>query len=139
MKGRRKIAKVPGFMRMVLAVNVRLLMAHHYRESTNRPKALAKDAGVSLSTIQRILGATNGATIDNIEAVSAAFQLSAYQLLIPALDTKSPQVVRGATKDEELLYRHWKRSGMDSTGPLTQAIVDAALGLARERTADTSR
>ena len=98
-------------MRQVLALNVAQLMELHYKLSTNRPRALARDAGVSLSTVQRILSAQTGASLDNVEAVAAAFQLSAYQLLIPNLHPDNPQVVHGATKDEERLYRRWKQTG----------------------------
>lgn len=71
--------------------------------------ALAKDAGVSLSTIQRVLSKESGASLDNIEAIAAAFDVSVYQLLIPSLDILNPQVVQGAVKNEERMYRQWKR------------------------------
>lgn len=112
MRGKKKTPKVPGFMRVVLARNVRKLMDLHFRESTNRPKSLALAAHVSLSTVQRILSAETGATVDNIEAVASAFQMSAYQLLIPEVNAGNPQIVHGATKDEERLYRRWKQMGM---------------------------
>lgn len=110
MKTGPKKRKVPGFMREVLALNITNLMQQHYRDSPNKPLKLAKEAGVSLSTVQRLINKETGATLDNIEAIAAAFQLSAYQLLLPALEAKNPQVVRGATKDEERLYRLWKQN-----------------------------
>lgn len=111
MKGRKKTPKVPGFMRHVLAGNVAALMKLHFMESRNRPKALAAKAGVSLSTIQRILEAKTGATLDNIESIAAVFELSVYQILIPELDVADPQIVPGALKNEERLYRQWKKGG----------------------------
>lgn len=105
-----KREKVPGFMREVLADNVKRLMEHHYAASSNQPKALAKDADVSLSTVQRILGKKTGATLDNIESIATAFHLSVYQIMVPALHIENPQVIKGATLDEERLYRNWKRS-----------------------------
>lgn len=101
----RRKSKVPGFMREVLADNVKRLMVRHYKESGSRPRALAKDAGVSLSTIQRILAREVGATIDNIESVAGVFHLSAYQILVPMLDVRNPQIIKGATLDEQRLYR----------------------------------
>jgi transcriptional regulator with XRE-family HTH domain len=109
MTGKKKTPKVPGIMRQVLARNVRKLMEHHYADNPNRPKALAKDAGVSLSTVQRILAAENGASLDNIESVALALQVSSYQLLIPVLDTKNPQVVKGAMEAERRFYRSVER------------------------------
>ena len=96
-------------MRHVLAENVDALMKLHFRDSRNRPKALAHKAGVSLSTVQRILAMQTGATLDNIEAIAGVFSLSAYQILIPALDINNPQAVQGALKNEERMYRQWKR------------------------------
>jgi transcriptional regulator with XRE-family HTH domain len=119
MNGKKKTPKAPGFMRQVLAVNVSKLMEHHYRESGNKPRALAKDAGVSLSTIQRMLKAENGATIDNIEAVASAFRMSAYQLLLPMLDVQNPPIVQGAPKDEERLRRRWQTHKSLLTGEST--------------------
>lgn len=112
MKGKRKTNKVPGFMRHVLAENVAGLMALHFKESRNRPKALSVRAGVSLSTVQRVLGAKTGASLDNIEAIAEVFDLSAYQLLIPALEIARPQTVQGAMKNEERMFRQWKKSGV---------------------------
>lgn len=105
-----KTMKVPGFMRVILAENIKSLMDRHYIESRNRPKSLAKDAGVSLSTIQRILERENGANLDSIEQIAEAFALSAYQLLIPSLDILDPQIVHGASEAERRLYREWRRT-----------------------------
>lgn len=70
----------------------------------------AKAAGVSLSTVQRILKEESGATLDNIEALAAAFDLSAYQLLIPELSPANPQLVAEATAAEKRLYRRWQQA-----------------------------
>ena len=113
MKGQKKTPKVPGFMRSILAVNVARLLERHYpamENVTQRQKALAKEAGVSFSTIQRFMDGSTGATIDNIEVVAAAFGLSAYQLLIPNLHAENPQLVKGATKDEERIYSNWRKA-----------------------------
>ena len=108
MKSKTRKRKIPGFMRQVLALNITNLLEHHYKESRNRTMALAKDAGISLSSVQRTLGRETGASVDTIEAIAAVFHLSAYQLLLPLLEVRNPQVVKGATKDEERLYRQWK-------------------------------
>lgn len=137
MKGKKKTPKVPGFMRHILATNVGKLMETHYRESRNRPKALAKDAGVTLSTIQRMLKAEVGASLDNIEAVADAFDISVYQLLIPELDIDNPQLVHGASADEKRLYRQWKRTGRvgDESGKLTVLQPVATAHVARKNAA----
>jgi len=70
-------------MREVLAQNINRLMEQRYAASSNRPLALAKDAGVSLSSVQRTLSRETGASIDTVEAFSRVFGLQAYQLLMP--------------------------------------------------------
>lgn len=112
MPARRKTHKIPGFMRSILADNVKRVMEHHYRDSPNKPMALAKDSGLAFSTVQRILAARVGASLDNIEAIAAPLQLSTYQLLVPNLNVTNPAIVTGATKEEEKLYRAWKRAGL---------------------------
>lgn len=109
MKGKKKTPKVPGIMRHVVARNVKKLMEHHYAESTNRPKRLAAEAGVSLSSVQRVLAAENGPNIETIEAIALALEVSPYQLLIATLDVHNPQVVKGAAEGEHRFYRAIER------------------------------
>lgn len=84
-------------------------MHRHFSMSSNKPKALAISAKVSLSTVQRIIAAEVGASLDNIEAIAGVFDVSTYQLLVPNLNIDNPQVIKGATKDEERLYDAWRR------------------------------
>jgi transcriptional regulator with XRE-family HTH domain len=101
-------------MRVVVGANVAKLLDYHYRHLANvtqRQRALAKDSGVGFGTIQRIMQRKVGASLDNIESISDALQVSVYQLMLPSLDAKNPQVVQGATEAEKLMYRNWKRTG----------------------------
>lgn len=75
--------KQAGELREVLAQNINRLMDQRYKESSNRPLALAKDAGVSLSTVQRIISREAGASIDTVEAFATVFGLPAFQILVP--------------------------------------------------------
>ena len=89
-----KNVKVQGIAKSIFADNIRRLMDERYSLSSNKPKSLAVDAGVTLSTIQRVLSEENAPTLDTVEAISGAFGLSPYQLLVAKLDVKRPQVVR---------------------------------------------
>ncbi len=85
-------------MREVLAQNINRLMEQRYAASSNRPMALAKDAGVSLSSVQRTLSRETGASIDTVEAFARVFELDAYQLLMPGwLGGLAVADVRGRT------------------------------------------
>lgn len=83
MKGQTKKRKVPGELRKQLAQNLARLIDQRYRESTNRPMALAKDTGLSLSSIQRTLDCQTGATVDTLEIFAKVFGLPPFQLLVP--------------------------------------------------------
>lgn len=100
-------------MRSVLAANVRRLMAHHFAGNSNPTKALATKAGLALSTVQRVLKGENGATLDNIESIALAFDLSAYQLLAPEIDPTNPPVIKGATEAERRLYANWRNARLN--------------------------
>jgi hypothetical protein len=109
MKGQTKRPKYVGFMRVMLAQNVRQLIDRHYKDSDNKPKALSKATGLSLSSVQRVLSAETGASIDTIEVIANVFELSAYQLVLPNLDVENPQVVSGASAAERAMYAQFRR------------------------------
>lgn len=112
MAGKTKRRKIAGFMREIVAANLVSLVAKHYPllpNVTQQQKALAEKAGVSHSTIQRIMEKKVGATIDNLEQIAVALDLSPYQLLVPSLHAANPQVVKGATKEEQRLYALWRK------------------------------
>jgi len=107
--------KQPGEMREVLAQNINRLMESRYRESTNRPMALAKDARVSLSSVQRTLSRETGATIDTVEAFAKVFRLPPFQLLVPWGLLGEMATAPAATPLRQPLFRgnfrHNKQSG----------------------------
>lgn len=105
-----KRRKVAGFMREVVAQNVRALIDHHYKHVDNKPKRLAEDAGVSLSSAQRVISAEVGASIDTLEAIANVFEISVYQLVLPNFDADNPQVVSGASSAERRLYASFRRA-----------------------------
>lgn len=70
-------------MRELLAQNINRLMEQRYKESSNRPMALSKEAGVSLSSVQRTLSRATGASVDTLEVFAKVFGLPPFQLLVP--------------------------------------------------------
>lgn len=96
-----------GIYRDVIARNVGALMRLYYDGSSNMPKKLAEDSGVGLYTVQRMVAGKSGCTIDSIEKVALQLGVSVYQLFIPNLNIRNPQVVQGATKEEERLYKQF--------------------------------
>lgn len=74
-----------------LSENLKALMAHD-PELTTEPK-VAKAAGVDQKTVWRMIKKSNSSTLDKIAKVAAAFDLQAWQLLVPGLEPENPPVV----------------------------------------------
>lgn len=94
----------PGTMRAVVADNIKRRMEVCFEQSTNRPKSLAKEAGMSLSSIQRILSTEQAPTTDALEKIAIALDVAPYQLLLIHLDERNPQIVAGESAAERKFY-----------------------------------
>ena len=60
---------------------------------------------IAKSTVQRIMDQEASASLEQLEKIARALELSPYQLLIPDLHPTNPQVAAGATLEEQDLYR----------------------------------
>lgn len=67
--------------KIALAANVKRLMDSKYESSRNRPMSLAKDATVSLSSVQRALSGETAPTLDTLEAFAEVFALTIGELV----------------------------------------------------------
>ncbi len=73
-------------LRFVLAANVSARMVSAFHDQPNktaREKKLAQTAGLSASTVGRILNGETGASLDNIEHLARALGCSVIDLLTP--------------------------------------------------------
>jgi DNA-binding Xre family transcriptional regulator len=72
--------------RRVIAANVLVRMEIRYRGIGDKFKALAEDAGTSLSTIQRATQPdrhNTGITVDVLTQIAMALRCEPYELLLP--------------------------------------------------------
>lgn len=79
-----KTPKAPGPTRGILSFNLSTLIDRHYRSLANvtqRQKALEKDSGVRLSTIQRLVNEQTGANLETLEALAGAFGIDPDELI----------------------------------------------------------
>lgn len=89
----------PGMrLRRVLAQNLLVLMKRDYPlsrhgEKSHAEKALAKDAGISHSSVQRALNEDKGKTLDLVADLAVAFSLKPSQLLDPDLPASPPPAI----------------------------------------------
>jgi transcriptional regulator with XRE-family HTH domain len=76
---------------------------------TDRNRALAKAADVSLSTIQRILEAEAGATVDTLDSLAAALEVRPQDLLTPYFAANPIEVAQDEHRAPERLQRRQSR------------------------------
>jgi transcriptional regulator with XRE-family HTH domain len=69
--------------REILAENVKRRLAQQFNHGTNRVESLAKRIGTSKSTVQRVLAADVGITVDVLTQVAMGLRCSPYELLMP--------------------------------------------------------
>lgn len=81
MATRRKRPKHRSRMRWIVSENVGTLMPQRFRQA-DKVKALAKAAGISRSSVQRVVNAQHGTSIDLIELMAEALDVMPHQLLM---------------------------------------------------------
>lgn len=77
----KKAPKSNGRLKSAFADNVKLLMDTRYPLSPNKPRSLAKDAGISLSSVQRAISGETAPTLDTVEAIADALRVDATYLI----------------------------------------------------------
>lgn len=77
----KRIPKAGGKLKRSFAENVRSMMDAVYSTSSNKPKSLTKDAGISLSSVQRALSGETAPNLDTVEAIAEAFRVQPNELL----------------------------------------------------------
>lgn len=98
-------------MRAVIAANVKRRAERLFKGHPNLPVAIrngtaeAESERMAKSHVQKVLAAKVSITLEQMEGLAKALDLVPYQLLIPDLDPENPQVVKGATADEQKLYK----------------------------------
>ena len=88
-------------VRRVLATNVRRLIDH---SGHSDPEA-ARQVGMKPFQLQRITRAEHAVTITTLQKLANGYGVEPYQLLVPNLNPKDPQVLRVLSPEEERLYK----------------------------------
>lgn len=96
------MASEPIPTRSILAKNVQALMDARPNLDSN-PK-LAKRISASTATISRIRNAETDCTLDTLDKLAAAFEISAWQLLVPGLGAHNYPVLRTLSPQESDMY-----------------------------------
>lgn len=123
-QGKTRRRKTPSRLRTVIAVNVATRAVVQFRDHPNIPMAIVEASGkaFSKSTVQRIMEAKVGTSLEQLDSLAKALDLMPYHLLLEDLDVKNPQVARGATFDEKEVYK------------ISKAVAQEAVAAALSRT-----
>ncbi len=81
------------------------MLVHKYGDKTHRGWVDASK--ISQGTLGRALGAGSGLTLETLEAVATALDISPYQLLVDIVDPANPPIIPGATSDERKLWNQF--------------------------------
>jgi len=82
--------------------NVEALMLKKYKRINLR--AFAAHCGVSIATIQRIQAQQTSIGLAVLDRIAEAFDLAAWQLLVPGLDPDNPPALQPVSAKERILY-----------------------------------
>jgi transcriptional regulator with XRE-family HTH domain len=127
----------------VFAANLERLMAYaakHHDKRLASPEALEEASGVSRSNIYRYLAQETSPTLEKLEGIARAFDLMAWQLLVPHLDPANPPVVF-VTPEERALYDSIRTVGLQARnleGAIATDTVTSPAGPDTHRTTKTT-
>lgn len=128
-KGKTRRRKTPSRLRAVIAINVANRAALQFKGHPNIPVAIKDASGgvFSKSTVQRIMDAKVGTSLEQLDGLARALDLAPYQLLMENLDARNPQVVKGAMVDDQALYRRIAREAVSEA----RALYETSPGVRR--------
>lgn len=96
-------------MQKVIADNLKALMdaGRHGLKTQQAVAKAAREAGypIDQKSVSRVLRAENAPQVDTVQAIAAAYDIEPYQLLIPGLDPRNPQILRRLSAAEAALYQ----------------------------------
>lgn len=97
---------MPKNLSKIIAGNLAALMDS--REDLNTIAKVAAAARVGVATVHRVRRAEGACATDTLEAIARAFDLDAWQLLIPSIDPRNPPALRAMNASEAELYQRLK-------------------------------
>ena len=103
--------------RDVLAENLRALM----KKSKDRNGTLgtieqvAEASGVSKGVVERMTKAQSNTGIDHLQGIAKAFEMEAWQLMIPGLDATNPPMLAAVTEQQKALWDKLKKTATELT------------------------
>lgn len=99
-----------------LGENIRALIGIKAMGIESEPQ-LAKAAKVDQRTVNRIVKGEVMARVNTLERIADALGVEPYQLLIPGLNAKNPQILKSLSPEEENFYKALEALDLARAGP----------------------
>lgn len=93
--------KVRPDVKGIVGANVKALVDARHKDMA----AACEHLKIKETQLKRIIAGRHAVTMTTVERIAAAYDLAAYQLLVPGLDPRNPQVLRKLSADEEKFYK----------------------------------
>ena len=87
-------------MKAIVGENVRALI----KSNDADVDAACLRLGMKATQVKRVMAGRHAITMTTLERIAAAYDLAPYQLLVPGLDPRNPQVLRQLSPAEAKLY-----------------------------------
>lgn len=91
--------------------NVLALMDLKFKKENMQ--GFAKHCGIGIATVQRIKAQRTSVGIEVIDKIAEAFDLAAWQLLVPGFDPKNPPALQPVSAKERKLYEMIMKSAKE--------------------------
>ena len=96
-------------MKDIVGANVKALM----RVKDADFAAACKRLGMKETQLKRVIAGKHGITMSTLQRIAEGYDVQPYQLLVPGLDPKNPQVLRALSQAELNLYKALEEARKD--------------------------
>jgi len=88
-------------VKAVIGANVKALVQTRDKDFD----AACKRLGMKETQLKRVIAGKHAVTMTTVQRIAESYDVEPYQLLVPGLDAKNPQVLRALSPEEENLYK----------------------------------
>ena len=101
-----KLPTPPSPLTQLFRENLNKLMRAHVSLSTQ--KAIERACGVPQSSIGRIIRGEQSPTLDMVYRLASAFDLEAWQMLVPDLEPRDPPITKQVDARQRELWQRFR-------------------------------
>lgn len=111
MPGKPKLPKAPTPLTELFRANLAKLMAAD--RVLHSQLKVAKASKVGQRSVGRILNGEQSPTLDMVHALAGAFQLEAWQMLVPDLEPGNPPITKQVDERQRQLWEKFRHAAQE--------------------------